>query len=32
MLTAQDWTDKERMQRSMSLLAEEVMPKVNAAI
>ena len=32
MLTAQDWTDKERMKRSMSLLAEEVMPKVNAAI
>ena len=32
MLTAQDWTDKQRMQRSMRLLAEEVMPTVNAAI
>ena len=32
MLTAQDWTDRERMTRSMSLLAEEVMPRVNAAL
>ena len=32
MLTAQDWTDKERMKRSMALLAEEVMPRVNAAL
>lgn len=32
MLTAQDWSDKARMQRSMTLLAEEVMPKVNAAL
>ena len=31
-LTAQDWIEKDAMQRSMKLLAEEVMPKVNAAI
>ena len=32
MQTAQDWTDAAVMKRSMQLLAEEVMPKVNAAI
>jgi len=31
-LTAQDWVDADAMKRSMTLLAEEVMPKVNAAI
>jgi alkanesulfonate monooxygenase SsuD/methylene tetrahydromethanopterin reductase-like flavin-dependent oxidoreductase (luciferase family) len=31
-LTAQDWTDAAAMKRSMKLLAEEVMPAVNAAI
>jgi alkanesulfonate monooxygenase SsuD/methylene tetrahydromethanopterin reductase-like flavin-dependent oxidoreductase (luciferase family) len=31
-LTSQDWTDADAMKRSMKLLAEEVMPKVNAAI
>ncbi|MBM85255.1 MAG: LLM class flavin-dependent oxidoreductase [Rhodospirillaceae bacterium] len=30
--TAQDWTDKPRMKRSMELLAKEVMPKVNSII
>ena len=30
-LTAQDWVDADAMKRSMTLLAEEVMPKVNAA-
>jgi len=32
LVTAQDWTDKARMKRSLSLLADEVLPKVNAAI
>jgi alkanesulfonate monooxygenase SsuD/methylene tetrahydromethanopterin reductase-like flavin-dependent oxidoreductase (luciferase family) len=32
MITAQDWKDKARIKRSLSLLADEVMPKVNAAI
>ena len=31
-LTAQDWLDADAMQRSMKLLAEEVMPSVNSAI
>ena len=31
-LTAQDWLDADAMQRSMKLLAEEVMPAVNSAI
>lgn len=32
MHVAQDWTDKDVMKNSMSLLANEVMPKFNAAI
>ena len=31
-LTTQDWTDKAFMQRSMALLAQEVMPAVNNAL
>ncbi|MDP6817923.1 MAG: LLM class flavin-dependent oxidoreductase [Alphaproteobacteria bacterium] len=31
-LTGQDWVEADAMKRSMKLLAEEVMPKVNAAL
>ncbi len=32
MLTAQDWTNKSKIRKSMTLLAKEVMPLVNAKI
>ena len=32
MLTAHDWTDKAVMRKSMELLANEVLPMVNAAL
>lgn len=32
MMTAHDWTEKAAMRRSMQLLAQEVMPAVNAAL
>lgn len=32
LMCSHDWTDREAMRRSMTLLAREVMPRVNAAI
>lgn len=32
LMCSHDWTDRETMVRSMTLLVQEVMPKVNAAI
>ena len=32
LMCSHDWTDREAMVRSMTLLAQEVMPRVNAAI